>query len=898
MENELPLLVLNPPPNITKVVDNESFEKLIDFLERTFEFGFDIETTPLKDFYWRRIRTLQFGNAQEQYVIDLKAICLSDSNLLYECQGNYGKNLNTCVNLYLLLDRLSKYLCSDKWIKVGVNLSFEYEMLYWCFGLRTYGYYDCMWTEKVIYAGLGGQAYLKNYEYYSMEAMFGRYFGKSIDKSLQSSLNLEDDLSDSQWEYSALDTRTPLSIKAVQNLIILGETPASLKAKGKNILAGYLSRLDQSILGDNLTEVVDIENGCLGAFVDMHLHGERINIEKWSARVENNKQELTEIIKKLDDFFLPYVGAKNEVITEEEVTNLEQQWKSIRDTPSSEELDIKLKIILKKKDLKKEPENSDIRLQLAELEIKLSQLEQSRKDYKEQIKKKHSELRKKRTAIINFSSECEGEALINYSSNAQLKNFLKEHFKKLAKIESLDDEVLEKYEDIPVVKLIREYHKVSKQITTYGESWIKVWKTGPNNEEGWLHPGDGRLHPVYNQLEAETGRSSSEKPNGQNRPRDKELRSYFIADPPNEDIRLCFKCNSTPKTVQSIGKVQDYLYYCENCGQTITYAETCAEEYVIITADQSGAELRIIAEDSGDELWIGAFEKDQDVHSVGTELLYEEEWAKEALPDCAYFAKNSTGEFLKQKCKCPLHDERRTENKSTNFLLAYGGGPQKLSVEIGKTLAVAKALMALHEKKNPKIWTYLRESGKKAQRDFKAFDLFGRRRLLPQPTDEEVRQNAKEWNEKELRLDEATCQLNLATFEQIKKRKPNKEEEFELTHREPTANEKSRSYFGLMGGINRQGKNHRIQGTNVTISKLAMSALYDSDGKPYLWHVFPKYRAKFLAFIHDEFMVQCPKQNAEEVAALIGDAFMRAAKTHMHKVVMKFDYKIKPYWCK
>ena len=888
-KNNNELLVLNPPPNITKVVNEESFQKLLEFLARTRDFGFDCETTVTKDFYWRKVRSLQFGLSSEQYVIDFKAF-VENSDVLYTCQGEFGKHLDLAPMLKSIINRLEPYLCSNKWIKTGFNESFEYMCMYWNFGMRTYGYYDAMWVEKTIYAGLGGEAYLKNYEFYSLEETFKRYFGKSIDKSLQSSFNLEDDLSDAQWEYAALDTRTPLSIKAVQNLIILGETPASLKAKGKNILAGYLSRLDQRILGDNLTEVVDIENGCLGAFVDMHLHGERINIEKWSARVEKNKQELTEIIKKLDDFFLPYVGSKNEVITEEEVINLEQQWKSIRDTPSSEELDIKLKIILKKKDLKKEPENSDIRLQLAELEIKLSQLEQARKDYKEQIKKKHLELRKKRTAIINLSSECEGEALINYSSNVQLKNFLKEHFKKLAKIENLDDEVLEKYEDIPVVKLIREYHKVSKQITTYGESWIKVWKTGPNNEEGWLHPGDGRLHPVYNQLEAETGRSSSEKPNGQNRPRDKELRSYFIADPPNEDVRISNCCES-----ESEWNFGADCYYCGKCGEICS---THAEENVIITADQSGAELRIIAEDSGDELWIGAFEKDQDVHSVGTELLYEEEWAKEALPDCAYFSKNAGGEFLKQKCKCPLHDERRTENKSTNFLLAYGGGPQKLSVEIGKPLAVAKALMALHEKKNPKIWAYLRESGEKAQRDFKAFDLFGRRRLLPQPTDEEVRQNAKERNEKELRLDEATCQLNLATFEQIKKRKPNKEEEFELTHREPTANEKSRSYFGLMGGISRQGKNHRIQGTNVTISKLAMSALYDENKIPYLWHIFPKYRAKFLAFIHDEFMVQCPKQYSEEVAALIGDAFMRAAKTHMHKVVMKFDYKIKPYWCK
>jgi DNA polymerase I-like protein with 3'-5' exonuclease and polymerase domains len=895
MENiERTPLVLNPPPNITRVVDDAGVDLLIEYLERTFESGFDVETTPTKDFYWRRMRTIQFGTPAEQYVIDLKAFC-DDSDALYKCQGEYGKNVQQYApRIKNLFSRLTKYLCSDKWLKVGVNLSFEYECLYWLFGIRTYGYYDCMWAEKCIYAGLGGQANLKNYSFYSMEEMFGRYFGKSIDKTLQTSFNLEDDITDAQFEYAALDTRTPLAIKAVQNLIITGETPASLKAKGKAHLAKYLLGLDKLLLGDNLTEIVDIENACLGAFVDMHVHGERLDTVKWMERTNKKKAELVEIIKKLDAFFLPIVGSKNENISDEEVSQLEVQWKSIRDVPTNDELELKLQIILKKKEVKNADDEirSIVELELRELEIKLSQLEQARKDYKEVLKKKHSELKKKRNAINKLAASCEGDALINYSSNAQLKKVLKEHVPKLAKLESMEDEELEKYEDIPVISAIRDYHTVAKEISTYGETWTKTWVTHPCNEEGWLHPGDGRLHCEFNQYEAETGRSSSEKPNGQNLPQDKAVRSCFVADPPNENIRISDCCESEVNIDSSLNV---NIYSCKNCGMI---CNTHVEEYVLITADMSGAELRIIADDSGDPIWISAFERNEDVHSVGTEILNPEEWPKEALPDCAYYKLNDKGEPQKKKCNCPLHKEHRDHNKAINFLLAYGGTAPTLAARLKIKLAKAKELMQKHKKAFSAIWEYLEKSGKESAMKFKSFDLFGRRRILPEPTYERAKENCKEYREKDLRLDEDEALHNVQTFEQIKGRKPNKEEEWELTHRQPTANEVSQSYFGMSGGLERQGKNHRIQGTNVTIAKLAMSAKFDYDGKPYLWHIFPKYRAKLVKFVHDELVVQAPKQHGQTVANSIGDAFKRAAATKMKKVVMEFDYNIAVYWKK
>src|ERR1017187_1030819 len=98
-ERELKSLVLNPPPNIVKVLDDAGVEKLLKFLEETPDFGYDVETTVTNDFYWRRMRTMQFGTNAVQYVIDLRAFCDNSGDLLYDCQGEYGKNLGKAPKL-------------------------------------------------------------------------------------------------------------------------------------------------------------------------------------------------------------------------------------------------------------------------------------------------------------------------------------------------------------------------------------------------------------------------------------------------------------------------------------------------------------------------------------------------------------------------------------------------------------------------------------------------------------------------------------------------------------------------------------------------------------------------------------------------------------------------------
>jgi DNA polymerase I-like protein with 3'-5' exonuclease and polymerase domains len=128
--------------------------------------------------------------------------------------------------------------------------------------------------------------------------------------------------------------------------------------------------------------------------------------------------------------------------------------------------------------------------------------------------------------------------------------------------------------------------------------------------------------------------------------------------------------------------------------------------------------------------------------------------------------------------------------------------------------------------------------------------------------------------------------------------KPSGDDLWNLTHRQPNSGEVARAYKGLSGSIQRQGKNHAIQGTNATIAKLAMGCGFDKDGVPYLWHTLPKYKAKIIKFVHDELVFQCPARYKEEVKALVKDAFKRAAAAVMTLVVMESEANAETYWSK
>src|SRR5690348_6458782 len=146
---DLQPLVLNPPLNVTYINSDEGLTELETFLAAQPIFGWDVETTPIKYYFNRRVRLMQFGTRDKQYVVDLLAFCDGDGDLLFRCQGNYGKNLHLAPRLEELIARLCPFLESDKHLKVGVNLGFEYMAHYWNFGMRPYHFYSADMVERV-----------------------------------------------------------------------------------------------------------------------------------------------------------------------------------------------------------------------------------------------------------------------------------------------------------------------------------------------------------------------------------------------------------------------------------------------------------------------------------------------------------------------------------------------------------------------------------------------------------------------------------------------------------------------------------------------------------------------------------------------------------------------------
>ena len=148
----LVLSELNPPLRITLIEDAAGLASLRNFLAAQEDkvIGLDVETQVTQDFWYRRIRTIQLGNREQQFVIDLLAFAGSEEALI-SSQGNYGAtNGNTYKEIKEVIEPI---LCSADWVKIGVNLAFDYETIRWNLGLRMWHLFDCSLVERVIQAG-------------------------------------------------------------------------------------------------------------------------------------------------------------------------------------------------------------------------------------------------------------------------------------------------------------------------------------------------------------------------------------------------------------------------------------------------------------------------------------------------------------------------------------------------------------------------------------------------------------------------------------------------------------------------------------------------------------------------------------------------------------------------
>ena len=124
-----------------------------------------------------------------------------------------------------------------------------------------------------------------------------------------------------------------------------------------------------------------------------------------------------------------------------------------------------------------------------------------------------------------------------------------------------------------------------------------------------------------------------------------------------------------------------------------------------ITADYATAELRVLAQCCQDPNLIKAFTGGQDLHKYTASLIYE-------------------------KPISSITKEERQIAKSVSFLIVYGGGPNKLSEQIGKPIEYCRGIFADYSKAFPKVFSWIKEGRKKIKQVGYATSLFGRRRHL------------------------------------------------------------------------------------------------------------------------------------------------------------------------
>ncbi|MEW5772736.1 MAG: DNA polymerase I [Thermodesulfobacteriota bacterium] len=217
-------------------------------------------------------------------------------------------------------------------------------------------------------------------------------------------------------------------------------------------------------------------------------------------------------------------------------------------------------------------------------------------------------------------------------------------------------EVLEKLSaEHPMVADILEFRKLEKLRSTYLEPLPR------------LAGEDGRIHTTFHQTATATGRLSSSDPNLQNIP---------IRGDLGKRMRACFRA---------------------------------PEGRLLVSADYSQVELRVLAHFSGEPALVNAFTRGEDIHARTAALLHDKEPA-EVTPD-----------------------ERRGA-KTINFGLIYGMGPQKLAQELAIPLKEAKAFIERYFERLSGLKAFYESVERHTVETGHVTTLAGRRRLLPDIT--------------------------------------------------------------------------------------------------------------------------------------------------------------------
>lgn len=287
-------------------------------------------------------------------------------------------------------------------------------------------------------------------------------------------------------------------------------------------------------------------------------------------------------------------------------------------------------------------------------------------------------------------------------------------------------EELEKYaEESEIVRLVLRYRKVQKLYSTYIEGFKPLIR-------------NGKVHTTYNQIVTATGRLSSLNPNLQNIPvrtdEGRELRKLFMA----------------------------------------------SEGNVLVDADYSQIELRLLAHFSACKELIAAYCEGKDIHAATASQVFDTPIDK-------------------------VTSDQRRQAKAVNFGIIYGISAFGLSQDLGISARQAQVYIDKYFETYSSVQSYMRKNVEDATKDGFVTTLSGRRRVIG---------------------------------------------ELQSSNRNVRA-------FG-----ERAAMNMPLQGSSADIIKIAMINVFNAlkDGG---------YKAKLVLQVHDELVIDCPKNEAEKVSEIL-----------------------------
>ena len=300
----------------------------------------------------------------------------------------------------------------------------------------------------------------------------------------------------------------------------------------------------------------------------------------------------------------------------------------------------------------------------------------------------------------------------------------------------------------PAAGALLEYRELQKKLGTYLETY-------PN----FIYEKTGRIHANFLQCRVPTGRLACTSPNIQQIPHEDEFRRCFVAEAGN----------------------------------------------VLVIADYSQIELRILAEVSEDPAFVDAFQRGDDLHRVTAATMY--------------------GVPMEGVTR-----EQRSAAKRINFGLMYGRGARSLSAQLGTDEDRGRELIDEYFANYPKVQRFLQRTANRAMRDRTLRTLAGRVRKFGDSSVSDDR-----------------------------------------------------------GAMRREAMNYPIQGTSADIAKLALG---------YVREELEGLDARLINCIHDEFVVECAEDVAEEVAEHTRRAMKQAGEEILEKVPTEVEVATSREWRK